>query len=483
MNKKVHKNSVKINYVYNMLYQVLILIMPLITTPYISRVLGADGVGILGYTISIVTYFILFGSLGISIYGQREIAYYQNDKKERSKIFFELIALKLISMTISMILFYLFFARSGNYSAYYKILLLEMVANVFDIVWFYQGMERFKKTTLRNGFIKALSVVAIFMFVKKETDITNYLYIYCLTTLFSNLSLWIRVNKYIELPESLNIKRHLKNTIYLFIPQVAIQIYTVLDKTMIGTILGDMSEVGYYEQVQKIIKVSLVIVTSMGTAMLPRIANCYATKEKEKIKEYINKAFSFSLIFSIPMTFGMIAIASKFVPSFFGPDFYPGIPLMQIMSVITIFISLSNVIGIQYLLPTKKEKYYTISVITGAVVNFILNYFLIKCYKSLGATIATIIAEFIVTAIQFYLVRKEFKVIDVIKMSKNYLIAGFIMFVVVSYLNTTDIFIRSVTIVLETGIGAIIYVLLLYILNDKFFIDTYKSVKKLIFKK
>ncbi len=483
MNKKVHKNSVKINYVYNMLYQVLILIMPLITTPYISRVLGADGVGILGYTISIVTYFILFGSLGISIYGQREIAYYQNDKEERSKIFWELLALKMISMTIAMILFYLLFAKSGQYAMYYKILLLDMVANVFDVVWFYQGIERFKKTALRNGVVKVLSVVLIFLLVKKSTDLNKYLVIYCLTMLFSNLALWINIKKYIELPDKLNIFRHLKKTIILFIPQIAIQIYTVLDKTMIGSILGDMSQVGYYEQVQKIVKFSLIVVTSMGTAMLPRIANCYATNDKKKIKEYIYKAFSFSFLMSVPMTFGMIAVASKFVPSFFGPEFYPAILLMKIMSVIAIFISLSTVIGVQYLLPTKKEKYYTISVIIGACVNFVLNYFLIKCYKSLGATIATVIAEFIVTAIQFYFVRKEFKFTEVIKLSKNYFIAGFVMFLVVSFINATDVFIRSVTVVLETGVGCIVYVAMLSALKDEFFIDTCKSLKKLIFKK
>ena len=483
MKNKVHKKSVKINYVYNMIYQLLLLVMPLITAPYLSRVLGANGIGISGYTISIVTYFILFGSLGISVYGQREIAYYQDDKKERSKIFFELLSLKMISMTFSMILFYIFFARSGEYAIYYKILLIEMVANVFDIVWFYQGMERFKKTALRNGIIKLISVISIFLLVKTSKDINKYLYIFGFTTLFSNLSLWYNIRRYVEVPEKLDIFRHFKKTLILFIPQVAIQIYTVLDKTMIGILLNDMSQVGYYEQVQKIVKVSLMVVTSMGVAMLPRIANCYATNDRKRIKEYINKAFSFSLCISIPMAFGMMAVASKFVPSFFGEDFYPAIPLMKIMSLITVFISLSNVIGIQYLLPTKKEKYYTISVIIGAVVNFILNYFLIKCYKSLGATIATVIAEFIVTAIQFYFVRKEFKFIDVLKMSKNYLIAGFIMFVIVSYLNTTEIFIRSVTIVLETGIGAIIYVLLLYVLNDTFFINTYKSVKRMIFKK
>lgn len=480
---KVHKKSVKLNYVYNMIYQTLLLLVPLITAPYLSRVLGAGGIGVSGYTISIVTYFILFGSLGISVYGQREIAYYQDNKSERSKIFFELLALKMISMTIAMIFFYIFFARSGEYAIYYKILLIEMVANVFDITWFYQGMERFKKTALRNGVVKFLSVIVIFLFVKSSNDLSKYLYIFCFTTLLSHLSLWYPVKKYIEIPEKLNIFRHFKKTLILFIPQVAIQIYTVLDKTMIGALLKDMNEVGYYEQVQKIIKVSLTIVTSMGVAMLPRIANCYAENDKKRIKEYINKAFCFSLCVSIPMAFGMIAVASKFVPSFFGPEFYPGIPLLKIMSVITIFISLSNVIGIQYLLPTKKEKYYTISVIVGAVVNFILNYFLIKCYRAVGAAIATVIAEFLVTAIQFYFVRKEFKFKDVIKMSKNYFIASIVMFGIVSLINQTDIVIRSITVVLETGIGVIIYLLMLYLLKDEFFINTYKSVKKLIFKK
>ena len=483
MKKRVHKKSVKINYVYNMIYQLLILIMPLITAPYVSRVLGASGVGISGYTISIVTYFVLFGSLGISVYGQREIAYHQDHIEERSKVFFELIALKIISMTISMIVFYIAFARSGEYAIYYKILLLEMLANVFDITWFYQGMERFKKTALRNGIVKALSVLAIFLFVKNTGDINKYLYIFCFNTLFGNLSLWINVKKYIVIPEELNIFRHFKKTLVLFVPQIAIQIYTVLDKTMIGSILGDMSQVGYYEQVQKIIKTSLIIVTAMGSAMLPRIANCYATNDKKKIKEYINKAFSFALCISIPMAFGMIAVAPKFVPSFFGEEFFPAVPLLAIMSIVTIFISLSNVIGIQYLLPTKKEKYYTISVITGAVVNFTLNFILIRYYKAIGAAIATVIAEFLVTAIQFYFVRKEFKIKAVFASSVKYIMASVIMFIVVSYLNTTDIVIRSLTVILETGIGFIIYFGLLYLLKDEFLLDSIKSVKKWLFKK
>ena len=483
MKKKVHKKSVKINYFYNMMYQVLLLIMPLITAPYVARVLGASGVGTTGYTISIVSYFILFGSLGISIYGQREIAFYQDNAKEKSKIFFELVALKIIAMTIAMVLFWFFFARTGDYAIYYKILIIEMVANVFDITWFYQGIERFKKTALRNGIVKILSVIAIFALVKKKADINIYLYIHCFNTLFSNLSLWINVKKYLVVPENLNIFRHFSKTLILFIPQIAIKVYTVLDKTMIGSILNNMTQVGYYEETQKIVRISLTIITAMGTAMLPRIANCFAENDHSRIKEYIYKAFSFALILSIPMTFGMIAIANKFVPSFFGNEFAPAAPLMAILSPLLIIIGVNNVLGIQYLLPTKKENYFTIAVICGAIVNFTLNYILIKRYQAFGAAIASVLAEFVVTAVEFYFVRKEFKVIDVIKLSTKYVLAGVVMFAVVSLLVNTTIFVRSVTIVLSSGIGALVYLGMLFLLKDKFMLDTIKSVKKMVFKK
>ncbi len=483
MKKKVHKKSVKINYFYNMIYQVLLLVMPLITAPYVARVLGAEGVGTTGYTISIVSYFILFGSLGISVYGQREVAFYQDNAKEKGKIFFELIALKMIAMTIAMLLFWFFFVRTGEYAMYYKILLIEMVANVFDITWFYQGIERFKKTALRNGIIKILSVIAIFVFVKKTGDINKYLYIHCFNALFGNLSLWLNVKKYFEVPDSLNIFRHFKKTLVLFIPQIAIKVYTVLDKTMIGAILSNMTQVGYYEETQKIVRVSMIIITSMGTAMLPRIANCYAEKDHKRVKEYIFKAFNFALLLSIPMTFGMIAIAPKFVPSFFGDEFAPAAPLMAILSVLTIIIGINDVLGIQYLLPTKKEKYFTIAVICGAVVNFTLNYILIRKYQAVGAAIATVIAEFVVTAVEFYFVRKEFKVREVLKLSPKYIMAGIVMFIIVSLLVNTNIFARSITIIVSSGIGALVYGGMLLLLKDDFLLNTIKSVKKMVFKK
>lgn len=272
------KKSITRNYIYNVLYQVLIIIVPLITTPYLSRVLGAENIGIYSYTLSITTYFILFGSLGVAMYGQREIAYLQDKKYERSKTFFEILFMRFITLGIALVIFYFSFVTTGDYSTYYKILILEIIANALDISWFFQGLEEFKKTVLRNSLVKIVSVVFIFILVKTKNNLIEYFIIYVLSNFLGNISLWLYLPKYIEKIKfkELKVLRHIKPTIGLFIPQVAIQIYTVLDKTMIGSIIEDKSEVGFYEQAQKIVKLLLAIATSLGTVMVPRMANTFA---------------------------------------------------------------------------------------------------------------------------------------------------------------------------------------------------------------
>ena len=462
---------------YNVLYQLLIIILPIITTPYIARTLGAEGNGIYGYTLSIVTYFILFGSFGISIYGQREIAYVQGDAKKRSSILFELCIIRLITMILSSLVFYFIFCRNGLYSIYYKILLLEMLANILDISWFYQGMEDFKKIVIRNFVIKIISVICIFIFIKKSTDLNKYIFIYSISTLIGSLTLWFGLKKYICKPGKLKFKHHIPLIISLFIPQIAIQIYTVLDKTMIGIILNDMREVGYYEQAQKIIKILLTIITAIGTVMMPRIANCYAKGDNDQIKKYMYKTFSFVFLLSFPLMFGLIAVSNNFVPLFFGKG-YDKVPLiMNILSTIVLFISLSSIIGNQYLLSIKKQKEFTISVIAGSVVNFILNLILIQKYKSYGASFATLFAELSVTIIQLYFIRKEFKISKILVLSKNYLISGIIMFI---FCYVIDILILNnlISLIIQIFIGLIVYPLVLYLIRDSFFIETVNKILK-----
>lgn len=466
------KKSVLKNYIYNLAYQILVLLLPLVTTPYLSRVLGAEGVGIYSYTISIVTYFILFGSLGIAMYAQREIAYVQEDKEKRSKIFWEVFILKVITLTISMIVFYFAFVMNGEYSSYYKILMLEIIANIFDISAFFQGMEEFKKIIKRNVIVKTVSIISIFLFVKTSSDVDKYLLIYVLSTLIGNVSLWTYLPKYIQKVKikTLEFRKHLKPTIALFIPQIAIQIYTVLDKAMIGAIVGNKEEVGYYEQAQKIIKVVLTIVTSLGTVMLPRIANKFANGKKEEIKKNILTSLNFVYFLSIPMVFGMIGVAKDLVPWFLGEDFHKSIYLIYVMSPIILFIGMSNVIGVQYLLPTKEQKYYTLSTIFGAIANVTFNFILIPKLLSIGAAIGTIIAEGTVTAIQIFAIRKDFSLKEIFSMSIKYFISAIIMFVGILLLNQFLLTNLSVVfrMALDIIIGVILYAGMLFLLKDEF---------------
>ena len=313
------KKSIAKNYIYNLIYQMLTIFLPLITTPYLSRVLGAEQIGIYGYTCSIVTYFILFGTLGINMYGQREIAYLQNSKEKSSKTFWELIIIRSFTLIISIILFFIVYASGGEYSLYYKILMIQLVANIFDISWLFQGIEEFDKTVIRNLIVKLLSLVLIFTCVRSYDDLWIYFLIYALAEFIGNVSIWFYVPKYINRVsiKELELRRHIRPVLSLFLPQIAIQIYTVLDKTMIGAILNDMTEVGYYEQSQKIIKILLTIITSLGTVMMPRIAKCYAEGKNEEIKKYMYKTFRFVFMLSFPLIFGIISVSKDFVPLFF----------------------------------------------------------------------------------------------------------------------------------------------------------------------
>lgn len=472
------KKSITKNYIYNVSYQILIILLPIITTPYLSRVLGAENIGIYSYTLSVATYFMLFGSLGIAMYGQREIAYFQKDTKKISKVFFEVSILRFLTMTVSMIIFYYTFANSGEYSMYYKILLLELFANCLDISWFFQGLEEFRKTVIRNMIVKTISIICIFVFVRTPNDLLNYFWIYVLSNLFGNISLWFYLPKYIIKVHirELNILQHLKPTIGLFIPQIAVQIYTVLDKVMIGVIVENKAEVGYYEQSQKIVKMLLTIITSLGTVMLPRIANTFSEGNSEKIKEYIKKSFNFVFLLAFPMIFGIIAVSSNFVPLFFGPGYEKVGILMSVISPIMLAIGLSNVIGTQYLLPTKRQKEYTLSVIAGAIVNFIFNIILIKKYGAIGAAIGTVIAEMTVTFVQLYFVRNEIDLLNLLKISFNYIISGVTMFIVCIFIGKI-IKNNLYSIIIQVLFGVMIYAIMLLIIKDKFFYEIMFKIK------
>lgn len=471
-------NKVIKNYIYNLSYQILILIVPLITTPYISRVLGAKGVGIFSYTNSIVQYFILFGCIGLNLYGQREIAYVQHDLEKRDNVFWELILLRFCTIFISLILYYYTIASHGKYSYVFIIMILDILASMVDISWFFQGIEEFKKIVIRNFFVKIVGVILIFAFVKTSNDLNLYVLCHSGSLLLGNLSMWLYLLKMVKtVPLSdLRIRRHIKPTLVLFLPQIATSIYTVLDKTMIGYLTNINEEVAYYEQGQKVVKIVMALVTSLGTVMLPRVSNMFKLKQMDKIKEYLAKSFRFVFFLSFPMMFGLMAISCIIVPWFFGEGYDKVIPNMMVISPIIIIIALSNIMGTQYLLPTGRQNEFTISVITGCVVNFCLNLLLIPHFLSIGAAIATIFAESSVTGVQIYFTRKDFKMKTIVFSNIKYIICSIVMFIP-TFVLAKSLSPTILNTIICVSVGGVIYIGLLFVLRDETLIEVTKKIK------
>lgn len=471
-------NKVIKNYFYNLSYQILLILVPLITTPYVSRVLGAKGVGTFSYTNSIVQYFIIFGCIGLNLYGQREIAYVQHQKQDRSKVFTELLVLRFFSISISLLLFFLTVVQSDKYGIVYLIMSLDVLASMFDISWFFQGIEDFKKIVIRNFVVKLLGIILIFLFVKNSDDL--YLYVFChsVTLLLGNLSMWLYVPKLVGKInfKGLNISRHIKPTLVLFLPQIATSVYTILDKSMIGFLTNSEEEVAYYEQSQKIVKIVLTLVTSLGAVMLPRVANLFKLNEFDKIKQYLSRSIQFTFFLSFPMCLGLVAVCNNIVPWFFGNGYDKVIPNMMIIAPILVFIAFSNIMGTQYLLPTGRQKEFTISVVSGTITNVCLNLLLIPKYASIGAAIATVIAEFVVTFVQIYYTRKDFDFKFIFKNNSKYIITSLIMFIptfIISHDLDSSMFNTLISII----IGFSTYVLLLLSIKDTLLIELVGSIK------
>lgn len=425
-----HEHVIK-NYIYNTLYELLRILAPLITAPYVSRVLGAEGVGTFDYVQSIATYFVLIGAMGTTLYGQREIAYVRHDPQKRTDTFWEIEVFRVITSLICTAIFFFSFSHSEKYSVIFQILTLEVLATSIDISWLFMGMEDFKTTVIRNTIIKLGGIALVFLLVKTPQDVPVYALCMSFPIFIGNLSLWLTAKKYVSKPGRIRISHiisRIKPILILFIPQVAIEIYAVLDKTMIGIICTDIEQVGYYTQAQKIIKVLLMIVISLGTVMLPAMSAAFAQGKMDEIKRDIKRSFSFVFMISVPLAFGVSAIAREFVPLFFGKGFEPAATVMAVLSPILIIIGMSNVIGKQFLLPTKQQKAFTVSVCVGAAVNLVLNAILITCFKSIGAAVATLIAEISVTGVQMWFVRKQLPLKEYCRPLFKYLLMGATMF-------------------------------------------------------
>ena len=479
------KPSIKTNLIYSTLYQMLIIIVPLITAPYTSRIFGADGVGIQSYTNSVVAYFTMFAALGTASYGQRTIARVRDDKKKASKTFWEIEFLSIITTLISMAAWIIIIVTGGEYRPYYAILSMSVIAVAFDISWFFGGYEQFQFIFIRNAAIRLVGMICLFVFVRSKDELLLYMSLLAVSGLLGNISMWTYLPKFLVKIEWKNIRLlpHFKETLLYFIPTIATSIYNVADKTMLGIMTNDTYEVGYYEQANKIANMAKTVLFSLNTVMTSRMSYLFKNGTKSEFNSMLKKSMNASLFLSVPLFLGISAISKSFVPLFFGEGYDKVEFLLPLCAVMIIIIGISNCMERQYFTPSGRKRLSNRFVIIGAAINFWLNMLLIPSFKSTGATVASIIAECVISGLYLFFARKELALAFTFQMSLKYVVSGCVMFLVVRIIDSV-VPTNWPCLIAEIGIGAVVYFMILYVEKDPFFISCVgQYVKPIFFKK
>lgn len=421
--------SVKKNYLYETIYQILILIIPFLVSPYVSRVLKAEGLGIYSYTNAVVTYFTMLATLGIRNYGSR-MAARCSDKIERSRLFWGISMTHLLLSGASVILYFCYVVWLAQYKSVAWIQGLNVLAAVLDISWFFTGMENFKILTTRNAVIKIFTCISVFLFVKDESDVLNYVAILSIGTLTSALFLMPYARKYIcwIRPEWEDVKEHIKPIFVLAIPTFLTTIYTTMDKVLLG-VFANNKEVAFYENSEKMLIVRNFIY-SIGTVMLPRISALYAKNELKKIRDFIKQSTEISLIMCYAFTFGLIVCAKDFAPLFWGGEFKVCGQLIIFVAVMMLFNTVANTIRSLYLIPIGRDREYVTASAIGAFSNVALDILLIPFFQATGAWAATLLSSAFVCIYQMWIVRKELPMLRYCICTRYYFFLGVAMLII-----------------------------------------------------
>ena len=450
-------NSIKKNYFYNVIYEVLVIVIPLITSPYISRVLGPDGIGVYTFRFSVANYFLLFARLGIQNYGTRSIAGAKT-QVEKDTIFSSILFLQIILAVTTMLIYgvYTFFVPDNQRALAY-LMMSYLVSSVFDVTWFFFGIEQFKITISRNIVIKVLSTLLIFILVRHKEDLFKYASILAAGNFIGQIALLPYLHGRVKITK-IKAKTVLcvaKPIVILFIPQIAVSLYKMMDKIMVGS-MCIKSQLAYYEYASMIVGLPLGFITSLGTIMLPRTAALLRDGQEEKSKEYMYYSMLFSVGLSFAFSFGISGISPVFVPFYFGSDFSPTSKLLIGLSISLPFISWANVIRTQYLIPKKHDKEYIISLFCGAIANIIFNVLLIPKLEAFGAVIGTIVAEVVVCLVQTFFVQKAISLRKMFEGSMGFCGIGIIMILIISIIPKFG-FSEIITLLLQVIIGMLLY--------------------------
>lgn len=474
--------SVKENIILNGLNTITRLIFPLITFPYAARVLLPEGIGTVNFLNSIIGYIVLFTSIGIPMYAIREVAKYRDNKASRDKITFEILLLSTVLCLLGYIAVWAlaeFIPQIHRQAPLFYVLSLTIVFTTLGVDWFYQGIEDFKFITIRAVIVRTLAAVALFIFVHDSSDLLIYGMVTVGSTVGNNIINFIHLRKHIDYRfikiKELNVTRHIKPALQVFVLNLIISLYIQLNSIMLGFLSGE-KQVGYFTAGTKITHIGLTIISSLGTVLLPRCSNLIQNGDKEGFSSIIKKSLHVTLALSWPMMLGLMILAIPVTLIFCGHEYIASIPVLYLNAPVILFISLTNLMGIQILYPMDKIKIVITSVSGGAISNLFLNFILIPSLGATGAAISTLVAEFIVLVIQLVLGRDlyPFKYSELFK--PNYILSAIVMGLCVYGCTcmTSSMILQLITGVL---IGTAVYLGMLLLTKDDMAIEMVSIIK------
>lgn len=402
--------SILKNLSYNLFNQIVTVIVPLLTIPYISRILGPENIGIIGFSISFPIYFAVFANLGIQIYGSREIAKLKDNKPKRDKLFSELFLLTILSSAVSSIGFIstIFFIENENINKLFLLVAgIPLYISSLSIDWYYTGREKFKMIAYRSITVKFISVLLIFLIIKNKNDTLLYLVISVFSVAINNIwNFTYLIIKELNISfKKISLSTHIRPMVVLLSTALAVNVYTTLDTVVLG-FFSNFSEVGYYHSAIRISRLLLPFAVVTTAVLVPKISYEYSKNNIDKFNKYLHKSFSLISFFAVPMCVGVYVTAESFVPFFFGSEFLPVIEILQILSLIMFLVGLSNFFGIQVLTSIGMESKLLIAIITGAIINLALNILFIPRFGAIAAASASVIAEFIILIMTVFMTIK-----------------------------------------------------------------------------
>lgn len=455
------------NYLYNVAYQVLVLLAPLVTAPYLARVLGAECLGIYGYIAGVSSVMQTVMMLGLYTYGNRQIAYSRDDPDAVNRAFWELMSLRCFCGAIGLVA-YIAFAIGSKYRLYAFAYLPWLVANILDISWLFVGFEDMKPTVMKNAGIKLASILGILIFIKEQEDLWLYFLLISVGTLLGNISLYPYAGKYVSFPElkANGIAEHLKGSVSLFIPEAAASLLLQVNRVLLGSVLPDADQTGFYDQGDKIVNIPMTFVTVFSTVMMPRVAHEVSAGSEESAGYYVVEAGKPALMIAIPLSLGIAGSAANLVPWFLGPGFEPVIPVVQILSPIVVANCLMGMTGSQYLTARNETRFLSFVNAIGLMLVLMLDALVIRSYGALGAATSIVVSRFVVSILQLVKVRNNLPLRKLIRPCVHYIAAAMIMLVVIE----VDAFMvphGAVLTIVQFVTGVLTYFTILKLLKDE----------------